>query len=173
VKLTPLRRPCVNATLVAVVLVGAAGCRDIDGGSIEASWIINTAGGGKRIGCACARFGAVRYSVLEINTGARPCEAGGGRDAGAGGADPRCEFDCVAGVGTTDFFIPPGEYAVSLVPVDLSGKALGPDDGTAVPAPANRSVRSGEVTNLGVHLIAAEEARLAGPSACEQDVLEP
>jgi hypothetical protein len=196
VELTPLWRLRIGATLVAAALLGATGCRDIDGGSIEASWIINTAGGGKRIDCACARFGAVRYSVVEIHTGARPCLlAGGAGDGGAvadggaladggaagdgaaaaGGApfDPRCEFDCVAGVGTTDFFIPAGDYAINIVPVDLDGKTLGPDDGTAVPAPTNRTVRRGEVTNLGVHLIAAEEARLAGPSACDQDVLEP
>ncbi|MCA9665228.1 MAG: hypothetical protein KC503_06555 [Myxococcales bacterium] len=191
-KLTPLSRPtgvALRAAVVALALSATAGCRDIEGGSIEASWIINTAGGGKRIDCACARFGAVRYRIIDVATGAQPCLESGGDGGGptdataavdttagdgdAGAAGARCEFDCVAGVGTTAFFIPPGDYAISIQPLDLEGKALGPADGIAVPAPTNRTVRRGEVTNLGVHLIAAEEARLAGPSSCDPDVLTP
>lgn len=173
-KLTPLAGVARSAFrfssarwLVVCLVVCPAGCVDIDGGSIEASWIVNTARGGKRIDCTCARFGAVRYEVVESETGARPC------DTLSVAGNHRCEFDCLAGVGTTDFAIPPGQYAINIVPLDLEGKLLGPSDGVAVPAPTNRAVRRGEVTNLGVHLIAAEEARLAGPSACEPDVLTP
>lgn len=139
----------------------AAGCVAVDGGAIEAAWVINAAARSIRIDCDCARLGAVQLRLEPLGAGTDPCA---GND--------RCIFDCEGGVGTTGFFVPQASYSMSIVPVDLEGKMLEPRHGVVGPPPTVREVRIGELTDLGVYLLIADQERLAGPAACDPEALE-
>jgi hypothetical protein len=129
--------------------LGCGGCIEIDGGAVEARWVLRTNSG---IALTCdddrARIDAIRF-ILDLQNeeanGADPC-----------GDDPRCEFRCERGVGTTPFFIPDGMYAISLQVLDANATALGPRDGVIVPSALVRQVRTGQLTNLNVNLIIVE-----------------
>jgi len=76
-----------------------------------------------------------------------------------GGSDPcatieSCRFPCSSqGVGTTDFQIPPAEYAISLEVLDSGGTPQGPESGIVSPGPVVRDVVLGQITSLNVNLI--------------------
>jgi hypothetical protein len=80
-----------------------------------------------------------------------------------------CEFDAALQSGTTGFFIPPGDYAISLVPLGADGAPLGGSGcsltaGTgcwATPAPVRRTIATGEVVSLGTLLVAIPDCPLA------------
>jgi hypothetical protein len=137
-------------------LLTAAGCVAVDGGSVEATWDLHTPDG-RRIAncnCSCPRIAKVRFSVVP---------AAGGTDLCAGRA--ACQFSCGAGQGGTPFDIPPGDYALSLIPVGEDGQDLVgpiPQEGGVTcsaqsgVAPILRSVRKGQPTQLNTVLIKAE-----------------
>jgi hypothetical protein len=110
-----MTRPIVVLLLVAE----AASCVDIDGGAVEASWIVGAEDGRAIRDCECAdpAIKGVRFSLVgrapDAVKGTRPCE---GRAA--------CEFSCQRHGGATPFDIPPGEYAISLTPLNGSGDDL-------------------------------------------------
>lgn len=79
-------------------------------------------------------------------------------DPVGGGDDPcqgssRCKFRCNELLGTTRFFVPEADYAISLRAVDRDGELLDQADGVTTPAPLVYSVRKGELTNMNVNLI--------------------
>lgn len=135
----------LNRALLALVqtLALAAGCVPIDGGAVEARWVLRNVGG---IAVSCdaseAQISAIRFELVPQDSGDDPC------------LDERsCRFPCDSGVGTTHFVIPEGRYAISLRPLDATGEPLTTQDGIQVPAPIIREVRAGQITNLNANLI--------------------
>jgi hypothetical protein len=131
--------------LVAAAALALAGCVEVSGGAVEARWDLRDAKGGVRIDCAKAAIRAMRF-VLERPAAASP-------DPCAAGDGTRCQFECARGVGTTDFFIPEGEYSISLRAVATDGRLLGVSDGVVTPAPVIRQVRVGQLVDLAVSLV--------------------
>jgi hypothetical protein len=135
-------------TLIAL-LFSALGCVSIDGGAVEASWIVTTHDGRgiTDCGCTCPPIPKVRLQLLPVDGGSDPC---------AGRAT--CQFSCNQESGATRFDIPPGTYAMSLVPVGADGNDITTGAaGTSAPGvcsaragidPVVREVRKGRVTQL-------------------------
>lgn len=167
---TPLS--CRRLLALAVLALGpvAAGaaapaCVTIDGGAIELSWVTYCADGKKpesaTASCSCklraARLAQVRVQALALGDG-------GGADACAGrGA---CVFTASVQSGSTGFIVPPGDYAIGILPLEESGGALGgpacvPDGSQGscwqTPAQVRRTVVTGEVVSLGTLLIAVPD----------------
>jgi hypothetical protein len=150
--------------VLSLFALTAAGCVSIDGGSVEAAWDLHTPDGRRiaQCSCSCPRIAKVRFSVVPAAGGADLCA---GRDA--------CQFACGAGQGGTPFDIPPGDYALSLVPVgedgqDLVGEIPQAGGGTCSAqssvAPILRTVRKGQPTQLNGVVIKAECAANCGGS---------
>jgi hypothetical protein len=130
--------------LAVQLFVLSGGCVGIDGGAVEARWVLRNARG---IAVSCtdnsARISTIAFQLTPSEPDASdPCAE-----------DPRCRFACVRGVGTTPFIVPAGSYRVSLIPLDDEGQDLDPSMGVITPAPITRQVRLGELTNLNVNLI--------------------
>ena len=125
-----------------MALVPLVGCVEIAGGSVEVPWGVFTKEGRAINDCACThpRLVSVRLVLQSESTGARPCE---GR--------PDCVFACDREIGATPFFISPGSYLMSIVPLDASGNPL-PFE---VPAAVSRPVRTGQPTELDAFAIVA------------------
>lgn len=153
------------ARIVALLLaLAATGCVSIDGGAVEASWDIH-AQDGRGIAdcsCTCPEIAKVRLSVVPAAGGADVCAA---RAA--------CQFFCRAKHGATPFDIPPGDYALSLVPLGLDGQDLTgavTQDGGGVctaqggVAPTLRTVGKGQLTQLNAVVIVADCAPVCGGS---------
>lgn len=98
-------------TLIAL-LFSALGCKQVDGGAVEASWVLVTSDGRGVADCACTcpAIAKVRMELLPKD---------GGGDACAGRA--ACQFSCGQRTGATQFDIPPGTYQIRLVPVGPEG----------------------------------------------------
>jgi hypothetical protein len=135
-----------------VLLFCALGCVSIDGGAVEASWFLTTYDG-RGIGscsCTCPQVSKIRFQLVPTAGGADPC---------LGHAS--CQFSCDQRSGATRFDIPPGQYAISLVPVGSDGSDIMPDDaggcraGPGV-APEVREVVSGRVTGLDARVVLAD-----------------
>lgn len=103
-----------RVTLIALLLFTAlgAGCKSVDGGAVEVSWVLATWDGRgiSDCGCTCPPIAKVRVAVVP---------EGGGADACAGRS--ACEFSCNQQTAATQFDIPPGSYQVSLIPVGPDG----------------------------------------------------
>jgi hypothetical protein len=127
------------------LLSAAVSCVSIDGGAVEASWVVRTDDGRAITDCQCSdpRIASVRFELEGASAavkGARPCD---GRSS--------CEFSCQRQTGATPFDIPPGFYLISLVPVDAAGQdltALAPGSRVQTPAPILREVVQGQPTQL-------------------------
>jgi hypothetical protein len=160
------RRAALRWAVLAAVLVPA--CLQIDGGSIELSWVTYCAGGhppsSGSSSCSCKERAAALASVqLVLN----PLGDGGGGDFCAGRSG--CRFAAGHQSGNTAFFVPPGDYDISLLPLDASGAPLGgpgcipgtDDAGTPPcwqsPAPLRRTVLKGEVVSLGSFLFSVPD----------------
>jgi hypothetical protein len=153
------------ARIVALLLaLAATGCVSIDGGAVEASWDIHALDGRgiADCSCTCPEVAKVRFSVVP---------AAGGADLCAGRA--ACQFPCRAKHGATPFDIPPGDYALSLVPQGADGQDLiGPivqDAGATCSAqsgvaPTLRTVGKGQLTQLNAAVIQADCAPVCGGS---------
>ena len=163
------------AIAMSVPLLGAgllASCLTIDGGAIELSWVSYCASG-KRAGgsgasCSCnervAGLASVQLVLTRLGDGAAT-------DACAGGAT--CRFAAPDQQGNSGFRVPPGEYDISLLPLDANGQVLGGPtcvpDGSAnscwqTPAPLRRTVVAGEVVSIGSLLIAVPDC--PGTASC-------
>lgn len=129
-----------------------AGCVDIEGGSVEVPWALFAPDGRAINDCDCTQpqVRTIRLVLESLETGAHPCD---GR--------PDCEFACARKIGATPFVIPPGNYLMSVVPLDASGSALP----FATPSPLTRTVRVGQPTELEAMGI---EAPCAGARPPEQ-----
>jgi hypothetical protein len=165
----PARR-LATALQVAALAVGAGaaalapGCLTIDGGAIELSWVTYCASGkkpGSGASCSCTERAAGLATVQLVLDGLGDGAAG---DACAG--RDSCRFEATRQSGNTGFFVPPGDYELTLLPLDGSGQVLGGPscvpDGSAgscwqTPAPLRRTVKTGEVVSLGSFLIAVPD----------------
>jgi len=144
-----------------VLLFLSLGCVSIDGGAVEASWVVETYGDGRGIadcGCACPPIAGLRLQLTPISGGSDPCA---GRDS--------CQFSCGQRSGSTRFEVPPGSYAISLVPVGIDGNDISPGNPLTCGAqsgvdPQVREVVKGQVTQLDAVLMRATCAAECGGS---------
>jgi hypothetical protein len=150
-------------TLIAL-LFSAIGCVPIDGGAVEASWVVATYDGRgiADCGCACPPIAKIRLQLLPVAGGSDPCA---GRAA--------CQFSCNLQSGATRFDIPAGSYTVSLVPVGADGNDITPLPPGGNPLacgaqsgvdPVVREVVKGQVTQLDAMLMQATCAPACGGS---------
>jgi hypothetical protein len=144
--------------LFFVLLFSALGCVSIDGGAVEASWFLTTHDGRgiSSCGCACPAVAKIRFQLLPTAGGADPC---------AGRAS--CQFGCDRRSGATRFDIPPGQYAISLVPVGPDGNDITNGEAGACRAGPGvaaeiREVVSGRVTALDARVVFADCAPECG-----------
>lgn len=146
-------------TLIAV-LFSALGCVSIDGGAVEASWTVMTHDGRTitDCGCTCSPIVKIRLQLLPVSGGSDPCA---GRST--------CEFSCNQQGGATRFDIPPGSYAMALVPVgeggdDITNGEAGSCRASGGVDPVVRDVVRGRVTQLDAMAIFADCAAECGGS---------
>lgn len=129
--------------LFAFFALAVASCVEIDGGAVEASWVLRSPEGQAitDCGCSCPEIVYVRIRMAPVGGGTDPCE-----DRAA------CGFKCWKRTGTTPFDIPPGQYAISVFPTNAAGQDLtaAPMNGcrAAAPAPILRDVVHGQPTQL-------------------------
>lgn len=136
------------------ILLGAAlvsGCVQVDGGAVEIDWLVRSNDGRAIASCACAdpAIARVRFAIVPEGGGADWCD---GREA--------CVFSCGRQGGATPFMVPPGRYALSIVPLDADGQDLTVateqrPNVAVVPAPILRDVSFGQPTHLPALLINA------------------
>jgi hypothetical protein len=132
-----------RVTLIALLFY-ALGCRHVDGGAVEASWVLVTSDGRAITDCACTcpPIAKIRMQLFPQDGGSDPCA---GRAA--------CEFSCEQQTGATQFDIPPGLYQVRLVPLgadgaDITGGEAGPCRTEGRSFTQLREVVAGRVTQL-------------------------
>src|SRR5687768_16517711 len=94
---------------VCLATFAVSSCVDINGGAIEASWVLRTSDGRAISDCTCAdpAIASVRFVALRVVG-----DGSVGDDACA--THPGCVFSCHSQRGATPFDIPPGRYAISL-----------------------------------------------------------
>jgi hypothetical protein len=147
--------------LLISLLFSALGCVSIEGGAVEASWVVFTPDG-RRIsdcGCTCPAVRKVRFALEPVGGGADPCA---GRTS--------CMFSCNQQSGATRFDIPPGSYSISVVPVGVDGNDItigeaGSCNAVAGISPVVREVVKGRVTSLDAITVLADcAAECGGPS---------
>jgi hypothetical protein len=147
----------VVASLVGIAVAGVcAGCVQIDGGSIEANWVVRTYDGRAMAGCDCAEptISRVRFVVVAVDSGLDVCA---GR--------PECEFSCNSQRGATPFFVPASRYAISVSAIGPTGLAVPASGGTMgvrLQAPILRDVVFGQPTQLEAFAIEANCAARCG-----------
>jgi len=135
----------VERIVFLTMAAAAVSCVSIDGGAVEASWVVRTEDGRAITNCACSdpQIASVRLQLLGASgevKGTTPCQ-----DRSS------CQFSCQRHTGATPFDIPPGFYLISLVPVDAAGQdlsALAPPRQVQTPAPVLREVVKGQPTQL-------------------------
>jgi hypothetical protein len=141
------RFACFLAAGSSVAALAAGGCVDIDGGAIEANWVLRTFDGRGISACSCAQpeIARVRFVVQTVSP-----EGTLGDDFCAGRSG--CEFPCHSQRGATPFFVPARRYAISVAPLDALGMPLTASPaaagGVRVPAPILRDVQFGRPTQL-------------------------
>ena len=147
-------------TLIALLFFSALGCVAIDGGAVEASWVVVTHDGRgiSNCGCTCPPVAKIRLKLVPIGGGTDPCA---GRAA--------CMFSCDLQSGATRFDIPPGSYTISLVPVGGDGNDItNGEAGTCSAGPGTdpvvREVIKGRVTGLNATTVLADCAADCGGS---------
>jgi hypothetical protein len=149
----------MDRVAIIALLFTTLGCTPIDGGAVEASWVVATPDGRliSDCGCTCPAVAKIRLQLLPV---------GGGNDPCAGG--PACSFSCNQQSGATHFDIAPGPYSISLVPMGADGADLIGGIGTCgAPVgsdPVERDVIKGQVTQLPAMLVQADCAAECGGS---------
>ncbi len=141
--------------ILSLGVCGITSCVSIDGGSVEASWVVRSPDGRAISDCGCSDPEIKRVRLVLVGDspesirGTRPCDG-----------KATCEFPCQRQTGATHFDIPAGRYAIGIVPLDATGKDLSVAGGGArpvrVPAPLVRDVVFGQPTQLAALLIAAD-----------------
>jgi len=146
--------------ILIALLFYASSCVSVDGGAVEASWVVVTHDGRGITSCACTcpPVAKVRLQLLPVAGGADPCA---GRSS--------CQFSCGLQSGATRFDIPPGTYAISLLPVGPDGNDITTGEAGACRAgpgadPVIREVVSGRVTGLDATMVLADCAPECGGS---------
>ena len=140
----------LTVALLMIACLPASACVAVDGGAVEAGWDLRFPDGRRTDdngdSVSCGKTGLVQMALALIPVSGvttDPCAA-----------IESCRFPCSSqGVGTTDFQIPPGEYAISLEVLDAGGAPLGPESGIVSPGPVVREVVLGQITSLNVNLI--------------------
>jgi len=142
----------MDRVAIIALLFTTLACTPIDGGAVEASWVVVTPDGRliSDCGCTCPPVAKVRLQLLPVGGGADPCA---GRSA--------CSFSCNLQSGATHFDITPGPYSISLVPMGADGADLTGYAGTCG-APVGvdaieRDVSKGQVTQLPAMVVQAAE----------------
>jgi hypothetical protein len=138
--------------LFLTVAAAAVSCVRIDGGAVEASWVVRTHEGGAITDCGCSDpfIASVRLDLVGAMgdvKGATPCR---GRSA--------CDFSCQRHTGATPFDIPSGFYFMKVVAVDAAGQDLSTEAADAkvqAPAAVLRQVVDGQPTQLDAFAIVA------------------
>jgi len=150
----------MDRLVLFALLFSAAGCVSIDGGAVEASWVVVTHDGRtiSKCGCTCPPIAKIRLQLVPTAGGDDPCV---GRAS--------CQFGCDLQSGATRFDIPPGNYAISLVPVgadgnDITNGAAGTCRAGPGADPVVRDVVKGRVTGLDAMLVLADCAADCGGS---------
>lgn len=150
----------MDRLVLFALLFSAPGCVSIDGGAVEASWVVVTHDGRTIANCACTcpPVAKIRLRLLPTAGGDDPC---------AGRAS--CQFGCDLQSGATRFDIPPGRYAISLVPVGADGNDItNGEAGTCSAGPGAdpmvRDVVKGRVTGLDATMVLADCAAECGGS---------
>jgi hypothetical protein len=145
-------------TLIALLFFCGPACVAIDGGAVEVSWVVVTHDGRgiSDCGCTCPPIAKMRLQLVPVGGGADPCA---GRDS--------CAFGCDLKSGATRFDIPPGTYAISLVPVGADGNDITSGEAGTCSAgpgadPEVRVVQKGRVTGLDAKLVMADCAPECG-----------
>lgn len=129
----------ITLAVVGIIALPAAGCVDISGGAVEVSWAVFSRDGRAINDCSCAdpAIGYVRLQLVsETDPGNQPCAGNGA-----------CRFACGRKTGATPFFIAPGQYLMSVVPLDADGNDLATTfiPGNAVPSVQTPAAESGTV----------------------------
>lgn len=147
--------------VIGIALIfSVLGCVSIDGGAVEASWVVVTHDGRgiANCDCTCPPISKIRLALVPVAGGADVCA---GRSA--------CEFSCNQQSGATRFDIPAGTYAISLVPVgtdgnDISNGEAGTCTAGSPVAPIIRQVVKGQVAQLDAITMEADCAAECGGS---------
>lgn len=149
-------RPVARVLLLVIGLpIAIAACVQVEGGAIEASWVLRSGDGRAIESCACGvpDITRVRFTVLRTDD-----DGTTGEDVCAGRRE--CEFSCDSQRGATPFFIPRGLYAIAVLPIGadgvpvVDGQPVEPDAGPAatgrvrLQAPILREVNLGQPTQL-------------------------
>ena len=140
----------LSVALLMIASLAMSACVAVDGGAVEAGWDLRFPDGrrtddnGDSVSCSKTGLVQMALSLIPVDgEGADPCAT-----------IDSCRFPCSSqGVGTTDFQIPPGEYAISLELLDASGAPQGPASGIVCPGPVVRDVVLGQITSMNVNLI--------------------
>lgn len=137
----------IGAAVLAAAGLTSSGCTKIEGGAVEVAWVLrrsnNTAAD-----CDDSRLPS-EYHIDRIRLRVVP-EDDPGMDLCAS-VNPlsTCEFNCEDGVGASAFDIPDGVYYFDLVPITADGSVI-PSSVVAVPAPLRRTIREGDISDLGI-----------------------
>ena len=129
----------MNRILFLNLAAVAVSCVPVDGGAVEANWVVRSADGRAINDCGCTdpRIIFVRLNLLGVSPPAikdtQPCKD-----------RVECGFGCQSQTGTSRFDIPPGSYLMAVTPTDAVGYDLttpGPDGARKVqrsvpPAPS-------------------------------------
>lgn len=135
------------------------GCLEIDGAAAEVAWVLRDSRQ-RAAKCDGEALRTLGQTISKIRLRIQPVDSTGGlgEDLCEAGAVKGCEFSCRSLGGTTPFSIPVGEgadsadYFFSLAPLTADGTAIGPDV-VAVPPPIRRTVRKGDLTDLGLWML--------------------
>jgi hypothetical protein len=139
----------LTMALLMIASLTTSACVAVDGGAVEAGWDLRFPDGrrtddnGDSISCGKTGLAQIALVLAPLDGSSDPCAT-----------IESCRFPCSSqGVGTTDFQIPPAEYAISLEVLDSSGAPQGPESGIVSPGPVVRDVVLGQITSLHVNLI--------------------
>jgi hypothetical protein len=152
-----------RVTLIALLVgVLGPGCKHVDGGAVEASWVLATSDGRgiSDCSCACPPISQIRMTIVPAKGGADACSANSG-----------CVFPCGEQTGATQFDITPGLYQISLTPVGPGGADAGGSDAGSCQAQTTSftklyQVVQGQVTQLdALQLVVGCEPACGGDDA--------
>lgn len=148
----------LTALLVGwVLLLGA--CLEIDGAAAEVAWVLRDSRQ-RAAKCDSESLKLLGVPIAKVRLRIQPLDPSGqlGEDLCEAGAVKGCEFSCRSLGGTTPFSIPlpageeSADYFFSLAPLTEDGTAIGPDV-VSVPPPMRRTVRKGDLADLGLWMI--------------------
>jgi hypothetical protein len=151
----------VQVVVCLGLISSGVGCTQSEGGAVELSWLVRTPDGRTVSDCGCAdpAISHIRVELVGLSPDdikdSRPCSERG-----------TCTFACDRGTGVTPLDIPPGNYAIEIMPLGADGKDLRPLGSIGVPPAIVRDVIFGQVTGLGaLQVVAPCASRCASTAA--------